>query len=205
MASKTSAPARSAEIEVTDLAQSRGIAAAWRGIYHFFGGRVQSWEFVPPTDENPDGGLIAHGFSVLSSLDPNQIVSDIGNRDRRLEMFPFYFYANGTATPPDFLTSQDMTNFMVQYLKGAVEEGTAKTPEYVRKAVADYKAANGLRTRRGPKRKIIRLDNLAELDATQLSEIDPAQLQDFLKLAQSIVSKTPATTPTNSEGVAASS
>jgi hypothetical protein len=79
-----------------------------------------------------------------------------------------------------------MTNFMVQYLKGSVEDGTAKTPEYFRKAVADYKGSHGLRTRRGPKRKIIRLDNLGEIDASQLAQIDPQQLEDFLALAKSV-------------------
>lgn len=186
MAKGSTAPARSETVEVTDQAQSRALAAAWDGVYHFFGGRVENWELIPPTDENPDGELIAHGFSVNGNLDPNQILSDIGKRNRRLEMLPNYFYLFDNVTPPEFTEAQDMTNFMVQYLKGSVEAGTAKTPEYVRNAVAEYKAQRGLTTRRGPRRKIIRLDELASIDASQLRAIPQDQLEAFLRLAQGI-------------------
>lgn len=181
---KTTAPARSESIDVAGL-DARALAAAWRGVYHFLGGRVDNWEVITPNEDNPDGGLVAHGFTVDADLDPNKVIADIGNKERRLEFFPFYSYLNG-AEPPHFDKPQDMTNFMIQYLKGSVEEGTSKTPEYVRTKVAAYKAAHNMRTRRGPKRKIIRLDELANIDASQLSSIDPDELAAFLALAQSV-------------------
>lgn len=199
MATKNSAQTRSDTIEVTNLDQAKALAAAWDGIYHFFGGRVDSWELLPPSDDNPNGGIVAHGFSVNNTIDPHQVISDIGKRNRRLEMFPNYFWLFGGITPPDFTEAQDMTNFMVQYLKGSVEEGTAKTPEYVRNAVSQYKADAGLRTRRGPKRKIIRLDNLSDIDASQLSEIPEDQLAQFLALAQSVQNRQAITKAANVE------
>src|SRR3954466_15147106 len=148
MATKTAtvdAPERSEAIDVDNPAIARGLAAAWQGLYHFVGARVENWEILSPSDDLPDGGLIAHGFSVNAGIDPEQVITDIGDRNRRLEMFPTYFYIVENMAPADFDTPQDMTNFGVQYLKGSVEEGTAKTPEYLRKGVADYKATRGLR------------------------------------------------------------
>jgi len=183
MASSKTSPARSDSIDVTGT-DARALAAAWRGTYHFVGGRVDNWEIVPPSEDSPVGELIAHGFSVNGGLDPDRIISDISGRDRRLEFFPFYFTATDpNYVPLDYVNPQDMTNFLVQYLKGSMEEGTAKTPEYWRDGVAKYKAGLGIRTRRGPKRKVIRLDELDTLDASQLAEIEPDALAHFLELA----------------------
>lgn len=191
MATKTSPVTRTDAIDVTDPDQARALAAAWDGIYHFFGGRVAEWVMLPPSEDNPIGGLVANGFSVSTDLTvgPEKVLEDIGKRNRRLEMFPNYFWLFGNVTPPEFTNPQDMTNFMVQYLKGSVEEGTAKTPEYVRNAVSAYKAAAGLRTRRGPRRKIIRLDEIGKIDQNQLAEIPEDQLNAFLELAQGIAKR----------------
>lgn len=149
--------------------QSKSVLAAWKGIYHFFGGRVAHWTVT-------EDGVIAEGFTVDSKYDPEQIITDISKRDRRVELFPAIRWINGE-TPDDFATSQEMTNFMVQYFRGSVEEGTAKAPAYVRQAVADYKATLGVKTRRGPKRKVFRLDNLSELDETVLRDVNSEELE----------------------------
>lgn len=200
MASSKTSPARSASIDVSGPS-ARALGAAWRGTYHFVGGRVENWEIVPPTEDNPTGELIAHGFSVNGGLDPNQIISDITGKDRRLEFFPFYFnVTNPDYVPMDYTNPQDMTNFLVQYLKGSVDEGTAKTPEYWRTGVANYKSGLGIRTRRGPKRKVIRLDELENLDPSQLAEIEPDALDKFLEMAHAIQSRNQAAATANGNG-----
>jgi len=178
---KTSAQ-RSNPIEVMGN-QAKALLAAWQGIRSFFGGAVENWEVTPE-------GITAHGFTVNSPYNPEQIVSDISRKERRLEFFPAYLYIQGTEPEP-FTESQDMTNFMVQFLKGSVEEGTAKTPAYVREAVATYKSQHGLRTRRGPKRKVIRLDNLDALDKDTLSSVPKEELARLIALAQQVISAEP--------------
>jgi hypothetical protein len=168
---------RTAPIDVTDNKLASALLAAWRGIHHFFKGVVADW------DVSPNGEIIARGFQVASEYDPETILRDISGRERRVEFGQAYrIVANGD-TPEPYTEPQDMTNFMVNFLKGSVEDGTAKTPEYVRTAVARYKADNGLKTRRGRKRTILRLDNLSEIDETTLRGVNPADLQKLITLA----------------------
>ncbi len=160
--------------------QSRSVLAAWKGIYHFFGGRVQNWAVT-------EDGVVAEGFTVEKPYEPEQIITDISNRTRRVELYPAIMWINGSA-PDDFATSQEMTNFMVQYFRGSVEEGTAKAPAYVRQAVAEYKGTLGVKTRRGPKRKVFRLDNLSELDETMLKDVNTDELERLQALIKSTLS-----------------
>jgi hypothetical protein len=160
--------------------QSKSVLAAWKGIYHFFGGRVQNWAVTPE-------GVIAEGFTVKDGYDPEQIITDISKRDRRVELFPAILWINGNP-PDDFANSQEMTNFMVQYFRGSVEEGTAKAPAYVRSAVAGYKGTLGVKTRRGPKRKVFRLDNLSELDETVLKDVNSDELERLQALIKNTLS-----------------
>jgi hypothetical protein len=183
---KSQAQSRSETVATIVGDAAIALAAAWRGVFHFFGGRVDSWDILPVSDEHPEGGLVANGFTVNGSLNPDEVIRDISKRNRRLEFFPAYNYLVLGDTPPEYTDPQDMTNFMVQYLKGSVEEGTAKTPEYVRQAVADYKSAHGLRTRRGPKRRIIRLDALDQLDEATIANIPQDQMDAFLALATKV-------------------
>lgn len=182
MASKSAASDRSETLNVTDPKTASALAAAWRGVHEFFGGRVQNWEVNPPTEEHPDGTIAAMGFSVYAKYSPEKILADISGRDRRLTFQPFASYVAG-AEPAPFTDAQDMTNWSVLYLKGSVEEGTSKTPEYARTAIAEYKAAHGLKSRRGPKLKVIRLDNINEIDVNDLPQ---DQLDAILALAQRI-------------------
>jgi hypothetical protein len=193
---------RSDPIDVTEPNQAAALLAAWRGVHEFFGGQVSNWNINPPDEGNPDGSISATGFSVRTDRVPdvNTLLADLSKRDRRVSFLPAYLYVTGMAEPAPFEDAQDMTNFMVGFLKGSVEEGTSKTPEYVRNAVAQYKAEKGLATRRGPKRRIIRLDALDELDANALQNIDPAALQKLLALAAKVAG-TPASGSTEEEPV----
>lgn len=206
---ETSSDARTEKIDVNDPAQARALAAAWRGVKWFLGGNVDRWEITKPDPDSSDdevrefGQLVAHGFSIAEKhgVEPSQILSDIGKRDRRLEFLPTYRIVVEGKDPEPFVEPQDMTNFMVLFLKGSVQDGTSKTPEYVRKAVADYKSAHGLATRRGPKRKIIRLDNLDELDEATVRNIPRNQLDKFVALAERIAKEVPEVVETISEDV----
>lgn len=164
-------PTRSEAINL-DATAGRAILAAWQGVYHLFGGRVNEWVI-----DSENNGVVANGFSVDNAYDPNQIVNDIATRERRLDLITTYGWLNGQA-PANFTDSAEMTAFMVQFFKGSVEEGSAKSPKYVKDAVAAYKAANSLTKKRGPKKRvnIIRLDNLSEVDEAALKDIDEGQL-----------------------------
>lgn len=183
------APTRSDVIEVSDTKMAAALIAAWQGIYHFFGGRVEEWEVLTPSEDLPDGGLVAHGFSVDGKYDPNRILSDINVRDRRVGLFPAHSYlTNPDAVPPPFTDAKQMTAWSVQFLRGAVEEGTARTPEYARDAIGEYKANQGLAVRRGRQRKIFRLDEITNLDEKAIRSIPPEQLQEFLAKANAVIS-----------------
>lgn len=159
---------RSEAITVTtENSAGNAVLAAWQGIYHLFGGRGS---FEITTD-----GVIVHDFSVDARYNPEQIVLDISHRNRRLDLIPTYLWVQGQE-PEIFTDAKEMTQFMVQYFRGAVEEGSSRAPKYVRDAVANFKTYNNLAKKRGPRKKIFRVDNLSELDATTLVGVDAVEL-----------------------------
>jgi hypothetical protein len=158
--------------------QSNSILAAWQGVYNLFGGRAD-WKIT-------DDGIIAENFSVNPEFDAETIIKDLSGHNRRVALYPTVLYLNGTA-PANFANPQEVTNFMVQYFRGSVEEGTSKAPEYVRKAAADYKVAAGIAVKRGPKpKRVIHLDNLSELDEAQLRDVSTEELDKLQDLIRSI-------------------
>lgn len=170
------APANSEPMNL-DPEQSKAALAAWRGLYHFFGARVSDWVIA-------DDGVIAEGFTVNGQYDPTRLLNDISRRNRRVELFPAIKYLNGEEPEP-FTDSQDMTNFMVSYFKGSVEENTSKSPEYVRSAVKAYKVEHNLKTRRGPRKKVIRLDSITPENVEEvLKDVPSEQLEQLLSLIQ---------------------
>lgn len=160
-------PERSEVIDLT-AAEGRSVLAAWQGMVHLFGATVESWNVT-------SDGVEAHGFSVSGEYDPRTIVRDISSRERRLDLLTTFPTLKGEE-PPQFTDAADITAFTVQFYKGAVEEGSARSPSYVKTAVAAYKAANALAKKRGPKPKIIRLNNLDNLDEEALQNIDASEL-----------------------------
>jgi hypothetical protein len=182
---------RTEAIDVTDPKAAKALAAAWRGVEQFFGGEVTKWEVLPPTEDHPDGVVTAMGFSIKGGLDvtPEQLLADLSGKDRRLEFIPFYNYLNGDKSAP-FTNPQDMTNWAVLYMKGTVEAGTSKTPAYARNAIAQYKTEQGIETRRGPKRRVIRLD---ALDQVNVKDIPADQIEALLALAHKVEASQPTT------------
>lgn len=172
------APAETRSHEINLSAnEGRAALAAWQMLYHLFGARVKSWKIVGTE------GVEATGFSTFADYDPETIVKDISSRTRRLELLTTYPWLMGEI-PDHFTDAADITASTVQFYKGSVEDGSAKTPPYVKPAVANYKAANKLAKKRGPKAKVIRLDNLDSLDEAAFENIpkeDLAVLQATLE------------------------
>ena len=168
-----------------DPDRGNAILAAWRGLYWLFGARAESFSVTPE-------GVFVNGLTVWGDYNPEQIVADISKKDRRLELVPTYFYVMGVAPEP-FANSQEVTQFMVQYFRGSVEDNSSKSPAYLRKAAAEFKAIVGLKAKRGPKRKIIRLDNLDAIDADTLKGVDSAELDKLMAvIRETMAAKTTA-------------
>jgi len=162
------APERSESITVsTEDGRGNALLAAWQGVYNLFGGQAN---FVVTSE-----GVIAENFSVLAPYDPNQIVEDISHRNRRLDFLDVYPWVQGQAPEP-YTDAKQITAWAVQFLRGAVEENSSRTPKYVRDATASYKMDQGFAKRRGPRKKIFRVDNLSEINPETLSGIDPVEL-----------------------------
>jgi hypothetical protein len=143
------------------------ILAAWQGLYHLFGARAS---FRVTKD-----GVFVDNLEADPKYDMDQIVEDISKHNRRLELVPPIFWVQGEA-PDDFEDVAAITAYMVQYFRGSVEENSAKTPTYLKDAVADYKADRNLLKKSGPKRKVFRLDSLDDIDETTLKGISPEAL-----------------------------
>lgn len=153
----TNTPARSTSINL-DETQGRNLLAAWRMIHWLYGGQVEKWN---PTKD----GVEVEGFSVYEQYDPNTIITDISSRTRRLDLLECLPILNGEAPEP-YTNAAEITADTVQFYKGAVEEGSAKSPKYTKDATALFKAEHDLAKKRGPKAKTIRLDKLDDLDET---------------------------------------
>jgi len=154
------------------------ILAAWRGLYWLFGARVDAFRVTPE-------GILVEGLTMAGDYNPSTIVEDISKKNRRLELVPTYFYVNGTPPEP-FEISQEITQFMVQFFRGSVEENSSRAPQYLRKAAAEFKTSVGLKSKRGPKKKVIRIDQLENVDVETLSQIPVAELEKFMETLQSI-------------------
>ena len=154
---------------VTSYGPDKGSAIldAWQGMYHLFGARG--------TFSVTSEGVFVDNLSINPEYDLNQIVEDISKHTRRLDLIPTLFWVRGQE-PDDFADVAAITTFMVQYFRGSVEDGTSKTPVYLKDAVANYKSTRNLLKKRGPRRKVFRLDSLDDIDETTLKGISPEAL-----------------------------
>jgi hypothetical protein len=152
--------------------KGNAILAAWQGLHWLFGAEADSFNVTPE-------GVYVNGLTMWSDYTPTQIVEDISKKERRLDLIFTYPIVNGE-NPAPFATSQEVTLYMVQFFRGSQEDGSSKSPQYLRKAAADFKATVGLKAKRGPKRKIFRLDNLDAIDPTMLKDVDPSDLDHLM-------------------------
>lgn len=195
------APARSDSISIpaTD-GVGNAVLAAWQGLYHLFGARG--------TFRSTPEGIAVEDFTTLAEYDPSQIASDVSHRNRRLDFAEVMPWFSGMAPEP-FVDSKAMTQWSVQFLRGSVEENSSRTPRYVRDAVASYKNSIGIAKRRGPKKKIFRLDNLTEINESTLEGVSAEALESLKatleKALASANSNTGGSTPSDVNTVAAAS
>lgn len=175
------APARTEPITLNPE-DSRNVLAAWRPLHELLGARVESWDISADQEQ-----IIANGLTFPANLGetPEKIVKDISGKDRRVALFPAYNYLQGKA-PEAYSDSAAITLDMVQYWKGAVQEGTARAPEYLRNAAANYKKQHNFENKRGAKPRVIRLDKLDELNPEQIGKMDLKKLQALKALLENI-------------------
>lgn len=168
------------EVPKFDYAPMEGgnaILAAWQGLYHIFGARVDNFIVTPE-------GVFVNGFSVDPKWDAQTIVRDIGGtkgRNRRLELIPLYDWVMGKE-PALFNDAPEMTAWLVANFKGSVDESSTKSPAYAREGIALYKKAHNIYKARGPKKRVIRLDQLSDLDESMLLNINLDELRAFKEL-----------------------
>lgn len=152
--------------------QGGNLLAAWRGVFHLLGGRA---EFELVTGQ----GIVARNFSVNAKYNPNSVVRDVSGRDRRVDLIDSLPVLQGQE-PPAFTEALEMTKWMQQYFRKPGEDG--KSPQYIKDAIAEYKAANGFPGRRGRPKKIVRIENLATLDPSILAQLKGAELDSLVEV-----------------------
>jgi hypothetical protein len=173
---------RSKAIDVESTPDNRAgnaVLAAWRGIYQLFGGRAK-FRITPE-------GVQVSDFSVLEPYDPEQIVKDIGHKNRRLDLYPLYGYITGEIEPEDFTDPKEITQYTVQFWRDSVDEGSARSPKYVRDATSNWKSEHNMAKKRGPRKKIFRLDEIESLDEAALGNVDPKSLEALKEMLERVV------------------
>ncbi len=152
--------------------KGNAILAAWQGLYWLFGARAEGFRVTPE-------GVYVDGLTMWSDYSPTDIVEDISRRNRRLDLIETYPIVQGE-NPPPFATSQDVTLYMVQFWKGSQGDNSSRSPQYLRKASAEFKQTVGLKAKRGPRRKIFRVDALNEIDPTAFKDVEISEIDAFI-------------------------
>jgi hypothetical protein len=154
---------------------SNNILAAWQGLYHLFGARVERWDVTKD-------GVFAIGLTFQSDLvpDTDTVVRDISYRgdkfvNRTIELYPAYFDVQGIA-PEEFEDAGAMTQWMAKFFRGAGEGETNRSPQYVKDGIAKNKTARGLAARRGRPPKKIEIESIGSIDESVLSQVNHDEL-----------------------------
>src|ERR1035437_10164395 len=94
------APARSEPIDVTpEDGHSLALAAAFDGLYHLFGVRVEKW--LVTVD-----GIFASAVTCYGQFDLNQIITDVSRNVRRAQLWPTINWIMNGYEPEPFVNSQ---------------------------------------------------------------------------------------------------
>jgi hypothetical protein len=154
---------------------SNNVLAAWQGLYHLFGARVERWDVT-------SDGVFAIGLTFEADKVPNTdtVIRDISYRgdkfvNRTLELLPTYFYLNGQEPEP-FEDAGAMTQWMAKFFRGAGEGDTNRSPQYVKDGIAKNKTARGLAARRGRPPKKIEIESIGSIDESILSQVNHEEL-----------------------------
>lgn len=139
------------------------IFAAWRGLYHLFGARMERFDITPE-------GIVIVGLTVAPEYDVNTVVDSIVKRGEktvnpRLDFLELYPQAMGEIPAP-FVNAKQLTAWLVKYMKGG-----SRSPKFAKDAIAIYKTANGFAVHRGRPRKVVRIADIGNLDEAALAEV----------------------------------
>ena len=162
------------------------ILAAWQGLYHLFGARVERFDVT-------SDGVFAINPTVSEDYNLDTILHDLTHRgdkvvNRRMDFLPLHFWATGNVPAP-FMSSTHLTIWMTQFLKGTGEKG--RSPQYAKDAIRDFKASNGLAVPRGRPRKTFKLTELGALNESALDGIDISELTKFRATLDSVIAQAP--------------
>lgn len=150
------------------------VFAAWRGAVNLFGAQVERFDYVPGE------GVVAVGLTFNGGTPAETLIADLSRRgdkviNRRLDFTELYPYFNGE-TPEPYLTSDEMTQWMVQFLKGSGDGDGSRSPQYAKDAIASYKAQHNIAAPRGRRRKLIRLDKINDIKVDSLLNVEDDEL-----------------------------
>ena len=155
---------------------SNNILAAWQGLYHLLGARVERWDVTAD-------GVFAIGltFDAVLVPDTDTVIKDISYRgdkfvNRSVELLPAYFDLQGQV-PAVFEDAGAMTQWMAKFFRGAGEGETNRSPQYVKDGISKNKTARGLASRRGRPPKKIEIEAIGSIDESVLSQVNHEELE----------------------------
>lgn len=193
--SEDSVPVRTEPMTVGPSEGGNAVLAAWRGLVNLAGARAKRFDItsegVVVVDLTFDGDILGSAGTTAG-----QLVSDLAFRgeklvERRLdliELFPYVTHPANDVQP--YTDSSDMTQWMVNHLKGAGEGDGSRSPEYAKKLISAYKEDHGIAAPRGRRRKIVRLDNLRELKPETMAGVPIEELTALQKtIAEAIANQ----------------
>lgn len=159
---------------------------AWQGLYWVFGARAERFDLT-------DDGVYSVGITMAPGFNPATVVADMGGGKRhpRLDLYPLYQYVMGVE--PEEFEGDDASLELTRWLTANFRnEDGGRSPDYAKKAIADYKKARNLDKPRGRKPRKI-LEQLASIDPKVLAGMDPdglAKLREILAQAETIQHET---------------
>lgn len=165
------------------------IAAAWQGLYHLLGARVERWDVT-------NDGVYAVNLTFDASKIPSveQVIHDISYRNgkhinRQLDLVFLYPIVKDNAEPPAFEDAASLTEWMAQYTRDGTGDGDSnRSPQYVKDAISAYKKDRNMPSRQGrPATKLtIEYAAFGSIPPEALRKVDPDELDKFLATVQKI-------------------
>lgn len=161
-----------------NLGPERGgnlILQGWDGLYWIFGARAETFDVT-------HDGVVVVGLTLPTRFHLRTILRDMravsSSKRPRLDLIPQVFWAHGE-TPEQIVDPAEASAWTMQFLRTKDEEGSFTTPDYAKKAVADYKKRTGIAVARGRKRKTLKfdLDSLNSLNPDTLAGVGNDQLE----------------------------
>lgn len=159
------------------------ILAAWQGLYHLFGARVERFDI---TSE----GITAVNLTVDEKWGPSDsIIQSLVKTDkfpfRRLDLFPLYFWMQGEVPEP-FSSSAELTVWLTTNVRAGEKN---RRPKWAKDAIQDFKNRSGIAVPRGRPRKNLVIRNLKEIDEGSLEGVDLQELETLREVIDRVASR----------------